>query len=191
MSSVALILLMAMVGLIIYVVMAVNRLARLKHNIKTAWSNIDVLLKQRHDELPELVATCREYMVCEHDTLENVTLARSQVSSAVQSGNMVELGHAESFMSSSLGRLFALTENYPELKNKEVFLRLQARIGSLENAIADRRGYYNDSVNINNIVVEEFPTNIVAGHFRFSEAGRFNVGKEEKTDVNLEQLFAA
>ncbi len=191
MGSVTLLLLMAIAGIIVYVVMAYNRLVRLKHNVKAAWSNIDVLLKQRHDELPKLVTTCREYMKYEQETLEKVTLARSQVSNAMQSGDMAELGVAESFMSNTLGRLFALTENYPELKSNESFLRLQSRISSLENAIADRREYYNDSVNINNIVVEEFPTNVVAGAFSFSQAQLFKVSEHELTDVNLEELFAA
>lgn len=191
MGSVTLILLMAFAGLTIYVVMTYNRLVRLKHNVKASWSNIDVLLKQRHDELPKLVTTCREYMKYEQATLEKVTLARSRVSSAMKSGDMAELGVAESFMSTTLGRLFALSENYPELKSNESFMRLQSRISSLENAIADRREFYNDSVNINNIVVEEFPANIVAGQFKFSQAELFKVNAQELTDVNLEELFAA
>jgi LemA protein len=182
---------MALAGLVIYCVMAYNRLVRLKHNVSAAWSNIDVLLKQRHDELPKLVTTCREYMKYEQETLEKVTLARSQVSSAMQSGDMAELGVAESFMSNTLGRLFALTESYPELKSNESFMRLQSRISSLENAIADRREYYNDSVNINNIVVDEFPTNLIARQFAFVKAELFKVNKDELADVNLEQLFAA
>lgn len=183
--------LLAIAALIGYVIQAYNRLVRLKHNVKAAWSNIDVLLKQRHDELPKLVTTCREYMKYEQDTLEKVTLARSQVSNAMQSGDMAELGVAESIMSNTLGRLFALTENYPELKSNESFMRLQTRISSLENSIADRREYYNDSVNINNIVVDEFPTNIVAGKFNFVHAQLFEVDEAELTDVNLDKLFAA
>jgi|GEM_PF-2055272 len=151
--------LLRMVG---YVIVSYNRLVRLKHNVKAAWSNIDVLLKQRHDELPKLVTTCREYMKFEQETLEKVVKGRSQVSNAMQSGNMAELGMAESMLHNTLGRLFALTENYPELKANESFARLQLRITTLENSIADRREYYNDSVNINNIVVEEFPTNVIA-----------------------------
>ena len=191
MGSGVLILLMAITGLIIFVVAAYNRLVRLKHNVKAAWSNIDVLLKQRHDELPKLVTTCREYMRYEQETLEKVTLARTQISNAMHSGDMVELGVAESFMSNTLGRLFALTENYPDLKSNQSFLRLQSRISSLENAIADRREYYNDSVNINNVAVDEFPTNIIAGQFKFSQADLFKVSDQELADINLEGLFTA
>jgi len=187
----SLMLLAMIVGLAIYVIGAYNRLVRLKHNVKASWSNIDVLLKQRHDELPKLVTTCREYMKYEQETLESVIAARSGVSNAMQSGDMAELGVAESLMSNTLGRLFALTENYPDLKSNESFMRLQTRISSLENSIADRREHYNDSVNINNIVVEEFPTNIVAKHFKFSQADLFEVSEEELADVDMQQLFAA
>ena len=191
MGSGTLILLMAMSSLIVYVVMAYNRLVRLEQNVKAAWSNIDVLLKQRHDELPKLVTTCREQMQHEQETLEKVSLARAQVLNAIGSGDIVELGVAESLMSNALERLFALTENYPELQGDESFLRLQIRISSLDNAIADRREYYNNSVNINNIVVEEFPTNIVAGQFKFDRADLFKVNEQEPGDVKLEALFAA
>jgi len=185
------ILLLIVAALVGYVIVSYNRLVRLKHNVKAAWSNIDVLLKQRHDELPKLVTTCREYMKFEQETLEKVVKGRSQVSNAMQSGNMAELGMAESMLHNTLGRLFALTENYPELKANESFARLQLRITTLENSIADRREYYNDSVNINNIVVEEFPTNVIANHFRFTRAELFEVDEAELVDVNLEQLFAA
>ena len=191
MGSGTLILLMAMSSLIVYVVMAYNRLVRLEQNVKAAWSNIDVLLKQRHDELPKLVTTCREHMQHEQETLEKVSLARTQVLNAIGSGDIAELGVAESLMSNALERLFALTENYPELQGDESFLRLQIRISSLDNAIADRREYYNNSVNINNIVVEEFPTNIVAGQFKFDRADLFKVNEQEPGDVKLEALFAA
>jgi len=187
----AAVLLLAIIALVGYVIVAFNRLVRLKHNVKAAWSNIDVLLKQRHDELPKLVTTCREYMKYEQETLEKVVQARSGVSNAMQSGDMAELGVAESLMSNTLGRLFALTENYPELKSNESFMRLQVRITSLENSIADRREYYNDSVNINNIVVDEFPTNVVASKFNFEKADLFQVSEEELTDVDMQQLFAA
>ena len=187
----AAVLLLAIIALVGYVIVAFNRLVRLKHNVKAAWSNIDVLLKQRHDELPKLVTTCREYMKYEQETLEKVVQARSGVSNAMQSGDMAELGVAESLMSNTLGRLFALTENYPELKSNESFMRLQVRITSLENSIADRREYYNDSVNINNIVVDEFPTNIVASKFNCEKADLFQVSEEELTDVDMQQLFAA
>ncbi len=173
-----------------YGIFSFNRLVSLRHNVKAAWSNIDVLLKQRHDELPKLVTTCREYMKYEQETLERVTLARSRVSSAMQEGNLQNLGVAEGMLSNTLGRLFALTESYPELKSDESFMRLQVRITTLENAISDRREFYNDSVNVNNITVEAFPTNLVASWFSFKDAPLFQVSEESRSDVNLEELFA-
>ncbi len=179
-----------LVAAAVYGVLSFNRLVSLRHNLKAAWSNIDVLLKQRHDELPKLVTTCREYMKFEQETLERVTQARSQVSNAMQQGNLAELGVAESVLGNSLGRLFALTENYPDLKTNESFMRLQSRISSLENAISDRREFYNDSVNINNIAVEAFPTNLVASWFSFKLAPLFQVDQSELTDVDMDELFA-
>jgi LemA protein len=178
------------VAAILYTITAYNRLVRLKHNVKAAWSNIDVLLKQRHDELPKLVTTCSEYMKYEQETLERVTAARSRVASALQSGNMNELVAGESMLHGGLGQLFALAENYPELKSNESFRQLQMRISSLENAIADRREFYNDSVNINNIAVEAFPTNIIAGQFKFVAAPLFEVDAAETQDVDMKALFA-
>ena len=173
-----------------YVISAYNRLVRLKHNVKAAWSNIDVLLKQRHDELPKLVTTCREYMKYEQETLERVTAARSQVANALQRGDMSELAAGESMLHGGLGQLFALAENYPELKSNESFRQLQLRISSLENAIADRREFYNDSVNVNNIAVEAFPTNIIAGQFKFVTASLFEVEPSQTSDVDMKSLFA-
>jgi len=100
------------------------------------------------------------------------------------------LGAAETMMSQSLGRLFALTESYPDLKTNESFMRLQSRISSLENSIADRREFYNDSVNANNIAVDAFPTNLIARWFTFKTAPLFQVSEGELADVNLDQLFA-
>lgn len=180
----------AIVALVIFGILSFNRLVSLRHNLKAAWSNIDVLLKQRHDELPKLVTTCRQYMKYEQETLEKVTLARTRVSNAMQDGNLVELGVAESMMSNSLGRLFALTESYPDLKTNESFMRLQSRVTTLENAIADRREFYNDSVNVNNIAVDAFPTNLIANWFSFKSAPLFQVAASELADVDLEALFA-
>jgi LemA protein len=177
-------------ALVFYIIVCYNRLVRLKHNVKAAWSNTDVLLKQRHDELPKLVTTCREYMKFEQETLEKVILARSQVSNAMETGDMAGLGVAENFMHNALGKLFALTESYPELKANESFMRLQSRVTALENSIADRREFYNSSVNINNIAVDAFPTNLVASWFSFKQADLFEVGEGQLEDIDLEQLFA-
>ena len=163
----------------------------LKHAVAKAWANIDVLLKQRHDEIPKLVETCKQYMKFEQTTLEKVMQARSQVSSAREAQDIGALGRAEGALRAGLGSLFAVAEAYPELKTNEQFLHLQARISNLENAIADRREFYNESVNINNVRVEQFPDNIVAGLFRFSAARLLEFASAEKADVDVRTLFTA
>ena len=128
---------------LIYTIVTYNNLVMLKHNVSKAWSNIDVLLKQRHDELPKLVETCKQYMKHEQDTLEKVMLARSQVFQARESQNIGALGLAEGELRAGLGHLFAVAENYPDLKANENFKHLQGRISNLENGIADRRRLIN------------------------------------------------
>ena len=155
------------VVLVVYLIIIYNNLVSLKHNVSKAWSNIDVLLKQRHDELPKLVETCRQYMQYEQDTLEKVMQARASVATAQQNGDISALGSAEGALSMGLGSLFAVAEAYPELKADQSFQHLQARITGLENTIADRREFYNESVNINNVRIEQFPDVILARFFGF------------------------
>ena len=107
--------------LVVYGVFLFNQLVSLKHNVGKAWSNIDILLKQRHDELPKLVETCKQYMKFEQETLERVMQARSQVASARQSQNIGALGEAEGALRLGLGNLFAVAEAYPDLKNRRDF----------------------------------------------------------------------
>ena len=176
---------------LVYGIVSYNNLVNLKHAVAKAWANIDVLLKQRHDEIPKLVETCKQYMKFEQTTLEKVMQARSQVSSAREAQDIGALGRAEGALRAGLGSLFAVAEAYPELKTNEQFLHLQARISNLENAIADRREFYNESVNINNVRVEQFPDNIVAGLFRFSAARLLEFASGEKADVDVRTLFTA
>lgn len=177
--------------LAVYGVFVYNQLVSLKHNVSMAWANIDVLLKQRHDELPKLVDTCKQYMKFEQETLEKVMLARAQVADARRTHDVAELGRAEEAMKSGLGQLFAVAEAYPELKTDETFRHLQARVSSLENAIADRREFYNDSVNINNVRIEQFPDSLVASLFRFEAFPLLKFSQSEKADVSLQQMFRA
>jgi LemA protein len=175
--------------LLFYLVSIYNHLVRIKHNVSKAWSNIDVLLKQRHDEIPKLVETCKQYMKFEQDTLERVMLARSQVSQARQSRDMQGLGMAEGALRMGLGNLFALAEDYPELRANENFQHLQGRISTLENNIADRREFYNESTNINNIGIEQFPDIIVARLFAFTARDLLEFEASEIADVKVKQLF--
>lgn len=172
-----------------YAVLIYNRLVALKHNVSKAWSNIDVLLKQRHDELPKLVETCKQYMQYEQATLEKVMQARSAVSSARAASDVTALGAAETQLRAGLMNLFAVAEAYPELKANESFQHLEARITGLENAIADRREFYNESVNRNNIRIEQFPDLIVARAFHFVPHALLQFSEEEKRDVHLQPLF--
>ncbi|MCW8946422.1 MAG: LemA family protein, partial [Sedimenticola sp.] len=149
----------------------------------------DVLLKQRHDELPKLVETCKQYMQYEQETLERVMQARAAVSSAREQGDIGALGGAESQLRLGLGNLFAVAEAYPDLKANETFQHLQTRISGLENSIADRREYYNESVNNNNVRIEQFPDLILARMFNFKAAELLEFADEEKKDVDLKSLF--
>ncbi len=173
----------------IYAVSIYNHLVRLKHNVSKAWSNIDVLLKQRHDEIPKLVETCKQYMQYEQETLEKVMQARAQVSQARENQDVAGLGMAEGMLRMGLGQLFALAEDYPDLRANENFQHLQTRISTLENTIADRREFYNESVNINNIGIEQFPDIIVARLLGFGPRDLLEFTAGEIADVDVKQLF--
>lgn len=179
----------ALLLLAIYAISLYNHLVRLKHNVSKAWSNIDVLLKQRHDEIPKLVETCKQYMKFEQETLEKVMLARSRVADARQNQDVSGLGLAEGALRMGLGKIFALAEDYPELRANENFQFLQGRISTLENSISDRREFYNESVNINNIGIEQFPDIIVARLFGFGDRDLLEFEAHEIADVSVKQLF--
>ncbi|MEX1668956.1 LemA family protein [Zhongshania guokunii] len=174
---------------IFYIVMLYNGLVSLKHSVSKHLANIDVLLKQRHDELPKLIETCKQYMKHEQETLTKVIAARQQVSVAQSNHDMVALGQAETGMRAAMGQLFALAENYPDLKADSSFTALQERISALENAIADRREVYNEAVNNNNVRIEQFPDVIIARWFRFKAFDLLKFKKEELRDVNVKSLF--
>lgn len=178
------------VATLLYGVILYNNLVSLKHNVSRAWANIDVLLKQRHDELPKLVEVCKQYMGYEQETLEKVIQARSQVQSARESGDMKSLGNAETTLRLGLGNLFALAEAYPELKANESFQHLQSRISGLENAIADRREFYNESVNNNNVRIEQFPDVLIARAMNFGSFELLEFSDSEKSDVDIKGLFS-
>lgn len=189
MDIVGYILLGTVIIAVIYAISIYNRLVNLKHNVKKAWGNIDVLLKQRHDELPKLVSTCKEYMEYEGETLERIVNARSRAWAARESGDIAGLGAAEGALRLGLGQLFALAENYPQLKANETFQHLQARISGLESSIADRREFYNEAVNINNIGIEEFPDLLIARMFNFGPFSLLEFDEAEIKDVDVAALF--
>lgn len=178
------------VVLLIYGITLYNHLVNVKHAVAKAWANIDVLLKQRHDELPKLVEICKQYKEFEQATLQRVIEARSQVQAARQQQNIPALGQAEGMLRMGLGNIFAVAEAYPELKANENFMQLQSRIISLENGIADRRELYNETVNINNVQIEVFPASIIAALFNFGEKPLLEFSAGEKADVDMKQLFS-
>jgi len=175
---------------ILYTIMIYNNLVSLKHNVSKAWANIDVLLKQRHDELPKLIETCKQYMGYEQETLEKVMQARSAVSAAREKGDISALGPAETQLRMGLGNLFALAEAYPDLKANDSFQHLQGRISGLENAIADRREFYNESVNNNNVRIEQFPDVIIAKNLGFGAKELLEFSEGETKDVDVKELFS-
>lgn len=177
------------VFLLMYFIVIYNNFVSLKNNIKKAWANIDVLLKQRHDELPKLVETCKQYMQFEKETLNKITEQRAVAMKAREQGDVAALGKAEGALRASLGTIFAVAENYPDLKTNQTFNQLQDRISQLENSIADRRELYNESVTLNNIRIEQFPDLLVAKVCRFRHFVPLEFSLQETADVNVGSLF--
>ncbi len=176
--------------LLVYGIAIYNALVTLKHAVSKHLANIDVLLKQRHDELPKLIETCKQYMKFEQETLEKVIQARSRVASAQSAGDIKALGTAEGALRSGLGQIFALAEQYPELKADKSFGHLQQRITGLENQISDRREVYNEAVNNNNVRIEQFPDVIIARLFAFKDFDLLEFDDAEIVDVNVKELFS-
>jgi len=174
---------------VLYGILLYNHLVALKHNVAKSWSNIDVLLKQRHDELPKLVEVCRQYMGYEQETLTKVMQARTAVAMARAGQDVPALGQAETQLRLGLGSLFAVAEAYPDLKADSQFQHLQQRITELEDGIADRREYYNESVNLNNVRIEQFPDVLIARQFGFGPFELLEFSGEEKVDIDIRGLF--
>jgi LemA protein len=185
------ILLALLIAAAVYIIGIYNGLVGLRESVKVSWANIDVLLKQRHDELPKLIETCKRYMQYEQETFEKVMRARSSISEAQASGDVAGVGAAEQRLRAGMGHLFAVAENYPQLKSDETFRALQTRITTLEESIADRRELYNEQVNLNNIRVQVFPDSMVSGWFGFRSAHLLEFAAPEKTDVDVGTLFKA
>lgn len=151
-----------LVAVLLYAVVIYNALVRLKNNVAKAWANITVLLKQRSDEIPKLVDVCKGYMQHERQALEAVVKARQAVNHYSDKQDIDHLGQAETLLRHQVHQLFARAEAYPELKANQQFYHLQQRISGLENQIADRREFFNDSVNLYNTRIEEFPDLLIA-----------------------------
>jgi len=179
---IGILLVIGLITLIAYVVGAYNMLVRLANNIDKAWSNIDVILKQRHDELPKLVEVCNSYMTHERETLESVTRARNAYSAGL---NIDDKAQAENQIVGALGKLFAVAEQYPDLKANQEFLAIHQRISALESTIADRREFYNASVNLYNIAIEQIPTLWVAQQAGYIARPLLTVAPSDRKDMPL------
>lgn len=174
--------LFAIAGCFIYLITIYNGLVAIKNDIDKAWANIDVLLKQRHDELSKLLDVTKGYRDFEGDTLVKVTQARSQYQQAV---TIDQKAQADRSMTSALRGFFAVAENYPDLKANSNFQMLEQRITSLENQIADRREFYNDSVNTFNIRIQQVPDTFVAAFMRLTPRTMLKIDDADKADVAM------
>ena len=170
------------IGVLGYVIAVFNGLVRLKNNIKKSWANIDVLLKQRSDELPKLIESVKGYMKHEKGTLTELTKARTAFMKAT---SMSGKAKADNMLTGALKSLFAVAENYPDLKANQNFIQLQDRISSIESELADRREFYNDSANTYNIRIQVFPDVIVARMLGYTEQEMFKVSEADKQDVEV------
>ena len=171
------------VGVMTYVVMIYNGLIAMRNDIDKSWANIDVLLKQRHDELPRLVDVCKGYMQYERETLQALVQARSLYAAASTIGQKVQ---ASGSLTASLGKVLAVAENYPALQANQSFLEIQKRIAELESQIADRREFYNDSINLFNTRLQQLPDTYVATLFSIHPRPMFVVSPADKAPVHVE-----
>ncbi|MBM3250930.1 MAG: LemA family protein [Candidatus Nealsonbacteria bacterium] len=166
--------------IIAWAVFTFNRLITLRNRTKEAWSDIDVQLKRRYDLIPNLVETVKGYVGHEKSVFENVTKARAQAISAEQTGDPKKIGEAENFLSGTLKTLFAVSENYPQLRASENFLELQRELRDTEDKIQASRRFYNSNVRDLNIKIEVFPAKLVASIFGFRQMELFGIEEGEK-----------
>lgn len=169
--------------ILIYVVATYNSLVGLKNKVSDQWSQIDVELKRRFDLIPNFVSTVKGYAKHESETLEKVIAARN---SYMNAGNKEEAMNADNVLTSTLTKLFALTESYPDLKANENFLELQKELSETENKISYARKFYNDSAYQLNNKIDMFPSNIVAKMFNFKKVEFFKAQEAERENVKVE-----
>lgn len=164
---------LAAIGLIIAFIIGIyNKLVRLKNMVEEAWSGIDVQLKKRYSLIPNLVNTIKGYATHEKEVFENVAAMRS---AGINAKTIEEHSKAENAITQALGRLFAVAENYPELKANTNFLDLQNQLSAIEHDIQLARRYYNGTARDKNIAVESFPSNLVASMFGFTKSAYFEL----------------
>tara|TARA_Y100000816_G_C26074610_1_gene565544 strand:+ start:40 stop:588 length:549 start_codon:yes stop_codon:yes gene_type:complete len=171
------------IAILLLCISSYNGLIQVEENIKKAFANIDVLLMQRSDELPKLVDTVKAFVSHEKEIFANVLKARETMLSAK---TITEKAQASGGISNALKSIFALSEDYPDLGSNENFMKLQGRISDLENSIADRREFYNESVNNYNIRIKTIPDVLIARIMNLSAKEMFQVSDEKKEDVKID-----
>lgn len=174
-TTIVLVVIVAVV--ILFGITAYNKLVSNRNRMQEAWSGIDVFLKKRYDLIPNLVETVKGYATHEKSTFESVTASRSAAMSAKSTHDRIE---SEAKLDKALVNLFAVAEQYPELKANENFVKLQEQLSSLEDEISTARRYYNGTVRENNIYIESFPSNIFAGMFNFSKGEFYDIAEAER-----------
>ena len=176
------------VGSVGYFLSLYNGLVEMKNNIGRSWANVDVLLKQRHDEIPKLVTTCEAYMQHERAVFDRLAEAREGLQTA---RTVPQRAEAETQIGRELGGILAVAENYPDLKADQGFRALQQRISELENQIADRREYYNDVVTLFNTRIEQIPDSWVADGMHLERADLFKISDSDREDARIEFKMTA
>ncbi|MBU6370869.1 MAG: LemA family protein [Patescibacteria group bacterium] len=170
------VILIILVVVILWAIFAYNKFVTLINRAKEAWSDIDVQLKRRYDLIPNLVNTVKGYAAHESSAFENVTKARA---AAMGAANIVEKGKTENALAGALRSVFAIAENYPELKANQNFLALQSELSDTENKIQAARRFYNGNVRDLNISIETFPSNLIAGMFHFMKMELFTLDESD------------
>jgi LemA protein len=183
------ILLIAVAVIVLFLIFTYNALVRLRNMVDEAWNQISVQLKRRHDLIPNLVNAVKGYMDFEQETLTKVIEARSAAVTATQGGpaNAGQAAQAENFLTGALRQLFALVENYPDLKANENVMQLQEELTTTENQIGFSRQHYNATVREFNTAIQTFPNVLIAGMFGFGERDYFQIAESDAAvpEVNL------
>ena len=174
------ILMAILVAIVLWVIFAYNRFIRMVNRAMEAWADIDVQLKRRYDLIPNLINTVKGYAGHEKGVFESVTEARTRAMNSEARGDVAGVAAAENMLSGALKSLFAVSENYPDLKANQNFLELQRELSDTENKIQAARRFYNTNVRDLNITVESFPSNIIASLFKFAKRDFFELGENEE-----------
>ncbi|MEA2064832.1 MAG: LemA family protein [Patescibacteria group bacterium] len=185
--NVLIVLIIVIVAIIVWLIAIYNGLIKSKNRVEESWSDIDVQLKRRYNLIPNLVKTVKGYASHEKETFEKVVQARNAAMQAQSGGDAKKLAEAENMLSSTLKSIFALSENYPDLKANTNFLELQRELSDTENKIQASRRFYNGNVRDFNTKLEVFPTNMIAKQLKFNQKEFFEIkDAEERKNVKVE-----